>query len=588
MVANTHTSQDKLTSFLSTCRSDFPLYCKRLVKVKPDVGPAIPLHLNFCQRIWWQLVNFMQSNNLPVRMDILKGRKIGFSLIIDTYLFSQSHLYSYTDGLVVAHLDDATTKLFNDKVRFPFDSLPNGFKPEIGAINKRELYFKQLESRIACMTAGHVDIARSANIHNLHISEAAFFVDWERVTTGLLNTVPKKPGTAIFTETTPNGFNAYKDYWDQTVKDFALDDYYIRHAQDDIKDWLNRIARQCYKHVRPQIPLFITWFMHPDYTLSLPQDFELTDDEQAMKKEYYLTDGQVCWYRETIREQERLTPGRGHQIVAQEFPHSPISAFVASGQTVFDDTCVQRLFKLCMPPVRKQKWDGHKFIDHPDGELWIWEEPIKEGFTRPEQYVMGVDIGEGRQRDDSVIQITRPPYTQVAEWIDNTIDPLALVPIEKALAIRYNNALVANETNSVGMLTNDELSKTYWEIYQWEYFDVIIGKNQLSRKAGWYTNEQTKEMLITLTSFLMLNRQLVIRSKRLVSQMNAFTGIDGPRDDAVMAYSISIMALHRKIMPFYQELQKTTPPITDFGKGQDPAYINTRQLQPKTAEWGQL
>ena len=587
-IATQQQQTQDIRGFLDRCRQDFPLYCEKLVKVKPDVGPAIPLHLNFCQRIWWQLVKFMRDNNYPVRMDILKGRKIGFSLIIETYLFWQSYLNTYTDGLVVAHLDTATTDLFNDKTKFIYDNLPDWAKPQIGAINKRELYFKQLESRIACMTAGHVDIARSANIHNLHNSEVGFWVDWERVSPGLFNTVPKKPGTSIFTETTPNGHNAYKDYWDQTVKDFGLADYYIRHAQDNIESWLNRIAQQCLKQVRPQIPLFITWFMHPDYSLLMPRDFDMTDDEKAMQKEYRLSDGQVCWYRETVREQERLTPGRGRQIVAQEFPHSPNSAFIASGQTVFNDTCVQALFKSCDSPKRKQKWDGTKFIDHPDGELWIWEEPIGTGYQKPWEYAIGVDIGEGRQLDDSVIEIIRAPYTQVAEWADNTVDPLKLVPIIGELAVRYNKALVAVETNSVGMLTNDELSKIYWNLYQWEYFDTMIGKNQLSRKMGWYTNQQTKEMLITLVSYLMLNKQLSIGSKRLVYQMNSFTGQDGPRDDVIMAYLIAIMALHRKIMPFYQDPKPTVPPVIDYGLGQDPAYIQTSKPKTNTSDWGAL
>ena len=74
-----------------------------------------------------------------------------------------------------------------------------------------------LRSAIRCVTAGSDGAGRGSTLTNVHASEAAFWKNMKETLDGLLSAVPDDPQTAVIIESTPNGFNEFKDFWDDAV-----------------------------------------------------------------------------------------------------------------------------------------------------------------------------------------------------------------------------------------------------------------------------------------------------------------------------------------------------------------------------------
>jgi len=72
-----------------------------------------------------------------------------------------------------------------------------------------------MNNRFIIGTAENVDVGRSKTITDLHMSEAAFYRDLRRMLASVLQAVV--PDGEVDIETTANGFNEFKQVWDEAV-----------------------------------------------------------------------------------------------------------------------------------------------------------------------------------------------------------------------------------------------------------------------------------------------------------------------------------------------------------------------------------
>ena len=130
-----------------------------------------------------------------------------------------------------------------------------------------------LGSYIKVSTAGSDGVGRGSTIRNVHISEYAFWPanTKKEVLTGILQAVPNEPKTFVAIESTANGFDHFKELWDQAV---AGESGFT--------------------------PLFFAWYELPEYTM--PYDgFVLTEEEKQLQSAYSLTMDQLTWRRWCIK-----------------------------------------------------------------------------------------------------------------------------------------------------------------------------------------------------------------------------------------------------------------------------------------------
>ena len=147
-------------------------------------GRRIPFRLNWAQEA---LLDGLHHQNV-----ILKARQLGFTTFIQLFMLDACLFNSNIRAGTIAHkLDDAKT-IFRDKVKYPYENLPEQLRAERPIVKDAadELLFAN-NSSIRVSTS-----MRSGTLQFLHISEygklCAQFPDKAReVRTGALNTVPK-------------------------------------------------------------------------------------------------------------------------------------------------------------------------------------------------------------------------------------------------------------------------------------------------------------------------------------------------------------------------------------------------------------
>jgi hypothetical protein len=94
-------------------------------------------------------------------------------------------------------------------------------KPSTRYASRRELFFDKLDSSYVVGTAGSESVGRGETITHAHVSEIGFWPpsSSREVFNGLMQSVPNKPGTAVFIESTANGVTGlFYELWQGAVK----------------------------------------------------------------------------------------------------------------------------------------------------------------------------------------------------------------------------------------------------------------------------------------------------------------------------------------------------------------------------------
>jgi len=433
--------------------------------------------------------------------------------------------------MTVADSSDNTSTIFEDKAKFPFSLLPILLQPQEKYNTRQELHFSKLNSKWRIATAGNKQIGRSKTINFVHLSEGAFFDSIQSIMGGLGQALTKDSIQII--ESTANGFNEYRVLW-------------VEGEQKE-NNWE---------------PLFFEWWQTSEYRL----DFESTEAEEIFKnrvnkpstkfehKLKWLLDtkgldwSQLYWYSSKEKDLKEL--------LDQEYPCTPLEAFLSSGLPVFDieavlkrrDYLIQEYKKN--PPLRgrmKYKYDEItqriiidtiEFVEDPNGPLIVYEKP-KYGYP----YVIGGDTAEGGE-DYCVGQaLDNSSGKQVAKYRDRTDTDLFAKDMF-ALGMWYNKALEAIEMN-FDLHPVKELERLgYPNQYMRETVDNISGK--LEKKFGWNTNKATRPVLVGDGVEIVRESVGLINDIDTLSEMIVFQKIDGKpqaaegqHDDCVLSWLIA-------------------------------------------------
>lgn len=390
--------------------------------------------------------------------------------------------------MTVSHEDDSTNSIFEDKARYPYDRLPEEIKPTEKYNNRKELLFKKLNSKWRIATAGNKDIGRSKTLNFFHGSEGAFWKSIQEILSGLGQALTKD--AVVILETTANGYNEFKQYWDDAVA-----------------------GRNNFK------PLFFEWWLTPEYQL----DFENELIEMMFKKAVYEEHdhkGVSAEFFSKLNELRKSKKLSWQQLywyfnkklelkgkLEQEYPCTPKEAFLHTGRPYFDLAKIDRLIISL---------DGHKPLRiEKGGSVTIWEEP-KKG----ERYCIAGDTAEGTEDGDcsSAIVYKASDWSQVAK-IHGHFAPDVYGHILVDFAIRYNEAYLMVENNNHGWSV---LNTVY---NQRKYKKIHFTTNQKdkndkkSKKMGWTTTEASKYLMLDELDSAIRNDDLIIRDKEFLEQL---------------------------------------------------------------------
>jgi hypothetical protein len=496
-------------------RENFAIYAKHALKIKTKESELVPLVLNAAQRILHDAVEEELRTKRRVRIIILKGRQQGLSTYVGGRIFSNVTQNKARKAMVVTHVADSTRALF-DMTRRYYDNVPQVLKPSTRYASRRELYFNQLDSAYVVATAGGENIGRSETLSDVHVSELAF---WQASSAkenlnGLLQAVPDADGTFVFIESTAKGYNLFQEYWAGAVA-----------------------GTNGYR------PVFIPWFLQPEYRAEVPEGFERTPTEEELVTLYKLDNEQLQWRRYKIGQ-------NGIDLFRQEYPCTPEEAFLASGRPVFDPDVVAARLKEVKDPIATMALEykgGNEMYDwewhhHPAGELRVYH-PHSE----KEDYYIGGDVGEGKRGGDySVAVVLDGRRREVAKWRAQ-IDVDVFVKILYHLAKFYNDAQLIVELNNHGILPNSRLSKDY--NYPNLYYTTEVDKitERESTTFGFRTTVKTKPLIIDQLRARVREGEIEVNDKVTLTEMQTFIITEsgameaepGCYDDSVIAIALA-------------------------------------------------
>lgn len=184
---------------------------------------------------------------------VLKARQQGFSSDIEARFACDFLTLENSQSVVIADKsDNAIARLDQVKYFIASYEAKNKIKVPLKYNSRQELVNEALNSKYFIGTGENVDFGRSRTIKNLHISEAAFINNFRKLLAGVLQALVPS-GFAVI-ETTANGFNEFKEFWDESVLGqtgfkplfYAADKFYSEEFLAEKKKQLGRYYVQEY------------------------------------------------------------------------------------------------------------------------------------------------------------------------------------------------------------------------------------------------------------------------------------------------------------------------------------------------------
>jgi len=421
--------------------------------------------------------------------------------------------------LLIANKRDTAVEMAN-KVRHFLEQWPEwlnvGFSPD----KNSESRFRLNNGCEVKAVATSPDALRGYTPTILVFDEAAYIEAGEDFWAASMASL--STGGKIILISTPNGYDPiYYGVYDQALR--GINDFHITDLR---------------------------WFKDPRYTKDLHwvkcQDIchymlnreQYNDDEVVLRdfdmKEYkkLLEDGYKpfsSWF-ESMSKKFKYD----RRKIAQELECD----FLGSGDGVIPADIQENIAKnMIREPIEK----------YMQATFWQWKEPIIG-----HRYIMGVDVSRGDSEDFSAISIIDfDDREQVAEYIGK-IPPDDLAAVAYKWAILYGNAFIVTDiTGGMGVATSRKLTElNYKNVYIegintqniWEY-----NSKAMEKIPGLNFNNKRTQIVAAFEE--QLRKGFIVRSARLLNELNTFVYMNGrpdhmkgTHDDAIMGMSMALYA----------------------------------------------
>ena len=489
-------------------KSDFELFAKEQIRIitKNASQGFVPFTFNAAQVEINKRLESQREKTGKVRAIILKARQQGISTYCAARVFWKTYFTPYTRSVVMAH-DSATSDALFNMSRNIIDNMEE--PPTLQKSNAKEILFEHNKSGYRLYTAGAKEAGRGTTPTIAHLSEVAFWQFDEQILAGLFQGISQENETEVILESTANG---------------ASGEFF-------------RLYQGAINGDNEYVPIFLPWYITPEYRRKAPEGFELTEEEEELVENYSLDNDQLYWRRLKIGES-------GDKKFIQEYPASAEEAFLVTGNSVFDQEIVQ-MYEVKAPDyVRAFDYESSYFEDNRNGHLEMWKAPKFE-----DRFIIGADVSLGVGQDYSTAVVLNREREVCALFRDNYIDPSVFGDILFYLGRYFNNALLAVESNSLGIATLNRLKQmNYVNLYYQTKAATLL--NDEGSKPGFRTTISTKPMIIGNLKRAIEEYDIDIPSDIIISELRTYVSAEngstnalaGNYDDTVMALAIAFEA----------------------------------------------
>jgi len=498
---------------------------KRIVPFKPRPGQ---------QRFLQHLETLQDDHRLP-RTLIVKSRRVGISKICTAILVAHCLAIKNADARITAHLQETARDLFNAAALMWRKLRLNTEVPTRSIVK-----FQSGESgaSLTCGTARTVAGGRGLGFSSLLATEAAYY-DKEESFEALVPTIPLKPDFFVFIESTANGREGkggpFYEQYNLAVEGQSDFSVFFLGPQED-PDCIITDARLA-KEI-----------------MARPTDQENRDEETDLVKRFKLNQGQLAWRRVQLSSP---TCRGSLKKLHTEYPYDADSAFVASGDAVFEkeelrfaEECVKASPRPTKCDIRVHGEPGDRTVSRElgGGPILMWRMP-----ERGHSYYIGADAAKGTATGDFAAAVVwdgnsgeqvaqfaeRASVLQFADYLDRLGRYFGQgMPTKQAMV---NIEISCGHGSAVQQILRDQYR--YSNFYRWRSKDDRLVKETTRRTAlGWETTTRTRPMLVDHFRTNLEKKELIVRSEILYSQMARAEQEFGMRWDVVQGHDDVLMA----------------------------------------------
>ena len=439
---------------------------------------------------------------------ILKARQFGFTTLKLAEYFHNTITIPGTMTVIASHRTKTSQKIL-EKVKMMYEMLPAEIRPSVSYDNRNELYFDKLNSKIVITTQGK-GIGRGDTIHNLLITELAFWTNAEDKLHGLTEAVPFYGNITI--ESTPNG----------------LGNYFYKLVSDAQK------GQSAYKlHT-------YMWYLNNEYKLDLNSSiipdnvrirkykgkYVLDKKEIELYKKYNVSIEQLQWRRYKMLELGDLVIDKKTGIFRSiKFSQEYECDFIQSGRIWLEKEFIKRVTLSI-----KKDYSGRRLCSGVDTSEGL------EGGDESALVTIDMDTGEEIDFIRGLYKVKDFSY-RIHEYMK-----------------RYGG-LIGIEVNNTGLAIIERVSDLWREEYE-EFvnedkiseIDYMLYRD--SRRVGWFTSASSRTIMfvdaeeLIREGFIKINSRDAILYNEIVTcaydKNNVPKAPEGFTDHSLIALTIAI------------------------------------------------
>lgn len=324
---------------------DYKGFIEKYFTITTIDGQVVPMKLNDVQNFYYDLILKEYGASLtPIRENILKSRRFGFSSLIDAifcvdFILGEIGVTNLSNASVYSYKQKDTDELFKRVNQFIDSYL-------LIAYSNGELHYEKSEDRkilptlrakflkkdvggtiiegqngsiYDCLTAGAKVSGRGGTRQNIHWSEVAFYnnteiLDARELVIGAEKQVSDGVGK-IFRETTGN-----------VADNFFAEEY--QAGKDGRSQFKSR---------------FLAWHLFGAYSSKAPKDWEMPSYYSQIPN---VTRDQAYWHY-------MKTNGLTSKLEMREFPTTDTEAFLLGGDPYFQDDALVYYNSSVKKPVKE-------------------------------------------------------------------------------------------------------------------------------------------------------------------------------------------------------------------------------------------
>jgi hypothetical protein len=420
--------------------------------------------------------------------------------------------------LIVANKRDTAIEMAN-KIKAFLGQWPDWINPGFDPDKNSESRYRLLNGCEVKAVATSKDALRGFTPTILIFDEAAYIEAGEDFWAASMASL--STGGKIIMISTPNGYDLiYYSIYEQAIR--GVNDFHITN---------------------------LTWYFDPRYSKNLYWVKTKDIVHYMLNRELYDDDEVVLKNVDKDRYQEIMDDGYkplsdwfesmskklkyDRRKIAQELECD----FLGSGDGVIPSEVVDNIVKNMVKPPNEK---------YMSGLMWQWKDPIPG-----HRYIMGVDVSRGDSEDFSSINIIDfDDREQVLEYIGK-IPPDDLANVAYKWGIMYSCFIVVDITGGMGVATSRKLQEL-------NYRDVFIDgintkdvwtydKKLLEKIPGLNFNNKRTQIVAAFEE--QLRKGFIVRSMRLVNELNTFVyqngrpdHMKGAHDDAIMSMAMALYA----------------------------------------------